>query len=195
MPHEIATFVRRESVDRARDTGANVVKGPWPRRPQPRFEFGKHLLDRIQVRTVRREKSQLRTSRFDRRAHRGLFVDGEVVEDHDGADRKRGHQDLFDVGEEGRIIERPIKDRRRDQAGRRQRCDHRVDLPLAARREIAEPLAPRAATVASQQVRRDPAFIKKNIRARIVPRLSRVPRAARGRNLRAVLLDGVDRFF
>jgi hypothetical protein len=70
-----------------------------------------------------------------------------------------------------------------------------MDLPLAAGSEVAQAHAARAAAIAPQQVGRDPAFIEKDILARIAERLPGVPVAARGRNVRPTLFVGVYRFF
>ena len=46
---------------------------------------------------------------FDRRPHRRLFMHGQVVEHHDIARPQGRHQDLLDVGQERRIIDRPVE--------------------------------------------------------------------------------------
>ena len=63
-------------------TPAPACPSSLVRAPEERFQFGERLFDRIEVRTVRRQKSDLRADRFDGRAGLWLFVPGEIVE-HD----------------------------------------------------------------------------------------------------------------
>ena len=112
MANEVAAFGGREEVERDRDQVADVVEGPRTRGAEERFQFREGQFDRIEIRTVGRQEAELGADGFDRRAHRGLFVHGEVVEHHDIAGAQRGHQDLLDVGEEGRIVDRAVEDGR-----------------------------------------------------------------------------------
>ena len=81
--------------------------------------------------------------------HLRLLVDREVVEDDDIARAQRRHQDLFDVGEERRTINGPIKHRGCAQPLKTKRGNHCVGLPVTARGVIAEPGPSRAAPVAA----------------------------------------------
>jgi hypothetical protein len=113
VPHVIAAFGGREAAERDRDEGVDLIEAPRPGRPEEGFQFGEGLFDRVEVGTVRRQKPELRADAFDRGVDLGLLVDDEVIEDHDVAGLQRGHEDLFDVGEETRIIDRAIEDGRR----------------------------------------------------------------------------------
>ena len=84
------------------------------------------------------KKSELRADVFDRGPDLGLFVHGQVVEDHHITGPERGHQDLFDIREETRIVDRAIEDRRRGQCVQPQCGGHGVCLPMAAGRVITE---------------------------------------------------------
>ena len=99
MPDEISAFSGREEAERGSDQVADVVKCSGPRRAYERFQFRKGQFDRIEIRTVGRQEAEVGTDGFDRRAHGGLFVDGEVVEHHHIARPKRRNQNLIDVGE------------------------------------------------------------------------------------------------
>ena len=50
---------------------------------------------------------------FEAGADLRLCVDREVIERHDVAGSRRAHQNLFDIGEERRIVDRSVEDRRR----------------------------------------------------------------------------------
>lgn len=195
MPHEVSTFVRCESFDRIRDQAAHVIEGTGACGPQQRFEFREGLFDRIQIGAVGGQKPELRPGRFDRRAYGRLFMDREVIENHGRPDGQRRHQDLLDVGEERGVVERTIEHGGGDEAVRGEGGDHGVHLPLAARRKVAEALAAGTAAIAPEQVRRHATFVEEEIRARVPPRLCRLPVTASGGDIRPVLFGGVHRFF
>lgn len=132
---------------------------------------------------------------FNRVAHQGLLVHGEVVEHDDVATVQRWHQHLLDVGVERRIVDRAVEDGRRGQALKAQSRDDRVGLPVAAGRVVVQPGAAGAATVAPQQVGGDAALVEEDVLPDIPQRLPPLPLPARGRDVRASLLVGVDRFF
>ena len=119
----------------------------------------------------------------------------EVIEHDDVAGAERRDQHLLDIGEKGGVVERAVEDGRGVQAIAAQRRDHRVGLPMAARRVIPQPQSAQAATVATHQVGRDARLVKEDVRARIVQRQRVVPLAARRGDIRAPLFVGVYRFF
>ena len=82
---------------------------------------------------VGRKKTQACPGAFDGGVDFGLAMHGQVIE-HDHIARPQcGHQHLFDVREEGGVIDRPVKDcRRREAIGSECRYD-RVRLPMPAR--------------------------------------------------------------
>jgi hypothetical protein len=116
------------------------------------------------------------------------------VEDHDIAGPQSRDQDLLDVGEKRWIVERAVEDRGRLEAIHAQRRDHRMRLPMAAGRVIAEPQPSRTAPIAAQQVGGDPRFVDEDIAAGVVDREQVVPPPARGGDVRAPLFVGVYRF-
>ena len=127
-----------------------MVEATRPRRSEKRLQFGEREFNRVEVRTVGGQKTDLRADRFNRGADRCLFVNDEVVEDDHITRAERRDQHLFDVGQERRIVDRSIEDRRRAQAVEPERGDHRVVLPMATRRVIMQAGADRAAAVSPQ---------------------------------------------
>lgn len=97
------------------------------------FSFAKASSIGLEIRTVGRQKAQLRAGVFDRQAHLQLLMHGEIVEHDDIPAPQRRHQDLFDIGEEARNVDRAVEDRGRRQALEPQRCDDCVGLPVTAR--------------------------------------------------------------
>lgn len=110
MADEVATFGGGEESQGHRHERTDLVKVSGPRRSEKRLQFGERELNRIEVGTVRREKPQLRADGFNRGTYGGLFVDGEIVEDNDIPRPQRRDQDLVHIGEEGRIVDRPVED-------------------------------------------------------------------------------------
>jgi hypothetical protein len=195
MSHVIATFGRREQAERDRDEVADLVETSRARGPQERFEFGEGEFNRIEVRTVGRQKSELRARRFDRLPDLGLLVGGEVVEDDDVAAPQRGREDLFNVGEKRRIVDRPIEHGRRAEPLEPQRGDHRVHLPVAARGVIAQARAPRTPAVTADQIGRDAALVEKDVLPHIAEREPGAPPASFSDDVGAPLFVGVYGFF
>ena len=140
-------------------------------------------------------KPKLRAHAFDRRAYVRLLVHGEVVEDHDITPSQRRHQNLIDIREETRIINRPIENRGRGQALEPQGRHHRVRLPVTAGRVITEPDAAAAPTVPAQQVGRDTTFVEEHVLADIVEGQPQAPLPTRRHDIRASLFVGVYGFF
>ena len=82
MPDVIPAFVWREELERRGDQRQYLIERSWSRGTQERFQFGECLFDRIEIRTVRRQKADVRTDRFDGGADFRLFMHGEIVEHH-----------------------------------------------------------------------------------------------------------------
>jgi len=78
---------------------------------QQRLELGKHLLNRVEVRAVRRQVPQLR------------------------------YQELLDPGHKCMAVDRPVQHQRRQQPVLAQRADKRRGVPVAARRIAQATLA------------------------------------------------------
>ena len=65
MAGVVRAFVWGEEVDRRGDEVADVLEVSWPRGAQERFQFGEREFDRIEIRTVGREESQVRARALD----------------------------------------------------------------------------------------------------------------------------------
>jgi hypothetical protein len=195
MPDIVRAFVRQEEGECGRHQRADVIEGARPRRPQERFQLGEGEFDRIEIGTVRRKETELRSRLLDRRAHLGLLVDRQVVHHDDIAGAQRGDEDLFDIGPEHHGVDRAIEHRRRTQLGGAQSRDHRVGLPVTARRVIRDARAARTARIPTEQIGSDPRFVNEDIPVGVVERLPRAPPAACGGDISAPLFGGVYGFF
>ena len=195
MPDEVQALQRRKQLQRDRDEFDDLVEVARSRGTHESLQLRKRQFNGIEVRTVGRQEAQLRAGLFDRDLHGGLFVHRQVVEDDDIARPQRRHEDLLDVCEKRRIVDRSIEDGGRRQSVDPQARDDGVRLPMAAGGVIPQPHATRAPPVAAQEIRRDARFIDEDIGARIVERLRILPPAARGGDVRPALFVGVYGFF
>ena len=136
----------------------------------------------------------MRARLLDGRPHLGLFVDDEVVQHDDIAGTERGHQHLFDVGQETRAIDRPIEHGGRVETIEAEGRNHRVGLPMTAGRVIVESRAAGTPAVASEQIGRDAAFIEKDVLPHVAQRLPFAPAASLSDDVGTALFVGVDRY-
>jgi hypothetical protein len=191
----VPTFGRREESERGGSEPRDVIEGARSRGTQERFQLGERHLDRIEVGTVGRQKSDLRTGGLDGRAHRWLFVDGEIVEHHDIASAERRDQHLLHVGPKAGVVDWPIEHGRCRDSGGPQRGDDRVRLPMPAGGVVAQAYAAATAPVAPQQIGRDPAFIEKDVLPGVAQGQPVAPAAPLSDDVGAPLFVGVYRFF
>jgi hypothetical protein len=195
MSDEIPTLIWRKQLERDRHELDDVVEAAWPHCPQKRLQLRERHFDRIEVGTVRREESEPSTGAFNRGQHFWLFVRRQVVEDDNIAGPQCRDEDLFDIREERGVINGAVEDRGRHQSVDAQPSDHRVRLPMPARRVIAEAHAAGAAAIAAQQIGRHARFIDEDVGPRVVERLRGVPLATGRRDVRPALFVGVYGFF
>jgi hypothetical protein len=195
VAHVGHAFVRREELERDRDEVANLLVATRTGRAQEGFQFGEREFDRIEVRTVRRQEPNVRAHALDGGADLGLLMGRQVVEHDHIASLQGGHEHLFDVCEEARTIDRPIKDGGRVQAVEAQSGHDSVRLPVPAGRVITEARAPRAAPVAAEEIGRDAAFIEKHVAPDIAERLPLAPPTTLNDDVGAALFVGVYGFF
>lgn len=195
MAEVIAAFDRGVEAECGGHEFADLVEGARTRGAHEGFQFGKREFDRIEVRTIGREKAQRRPSPGDRGPDLRLFVHGQVVEDHDIPGPERRREDLLNVGEETHVIDWPVEDGRRTEALEPQSSHDRVRFPMTAGRVIPHADAAQAATVAPEQIGRHATFIEEDILPHIAQRLPDLPLSPGRRDIRPALLVGVYRFF
>ena len=193
---EIArAFVADESHERGPDDVAHGVERARPGRAQDRFEFRETQFDRIEVRTVGREKLERRAGAGDREPNVITTMRAEIVEDDEVAGPERGYENLFDVGKKAVVIHGPIDHARRGQALEAEGSDEGARVPAAVRGVIAHALAARPAAVAPQQIRRHATLIKKHQVGKIERGLHRAPLLTRGRDVSAIVFGRPYGFF
>jgi hypothetical protein len=195
MPDVVGAFVGREEVERNCDEAADLLIAPRARGAQERFQFRERELDRIEIRTIGRQKPNGRAHLLDRRPDLGLLMGREVVKDDDIPRMQGGHQHLFDVGDKTRTIDGPIEDSGCAEALETKSGDHGVGLPMTAGGVISEPCAAGAPAVAAQEIRRDAAFIEKDVVPHIAERLPLAPSAPLSHDVGTPLFVGMYGFF
>jgi transposase InsO family protein len=79
----VGAFGGCEDVDEAPDGGPKALNRTFGGFPEQSFEFGKRVLDGVEVGRVRREVEQACTRRLDQGSHACPLVAGQVVQDHD----------------------------------------------------------------------------------------------------------------
>ncbi len=119
----------------------------------------------------------------------------QVIQHHDIARLQRGHQHLLDVRAKRGVVDGAIEDGRRGKRRGAERRHQRVRLPVATGGVVPNSRAAQAAGVATDQIGGHAGFVDEDILPRIVERLRLVPVPAGGRDIRASLFVGVDRFF
>jgi hypothetical protein len=195
VPDEIQALARREELERDREALDDLVEVAWSRRPQEGFQLRKRQFDRIEVRTVGRQKAQPRPCGFDRGLDLRLLVHREVIEDDNVARPERRHQDLLDVREKRGIVDRAVEDRRCVETVDPQGRDHGVGPPVTIWRVVAQPDPARTAPVPTDQIGRDARLIDEDVIARVVQAEGVLPAAPRRGDINAPLFVGEYRFF
>ena len=120
-----------------------------------------HLLDGIQVMTVRRQRPDLGTGSLDGRASRGIAMNGQVIHDDDVRRLQRGGKYVFRPDRKGCSIHRAFKDPRSLGTIAANGGDHGRRFPATVRDVVVYAGTARTASVQSGHVRSCAGFIKK----------------------------------
>lgn len=187
MPEGVATFGRMKERETVADGGPEFGDGAATSRPEQPFQLRKPEFNRIEVRTIGGQIPELRAGGFDSLPHPLNVMRRQVIHDDDVARAECGREDLVEVGEEGVAVHRPIQEARCGQAIDAQGADKRAGLPVLMGRVIVHATPARTASVATDQIRRRATFIKKHEAVGINRGGGRLPRAARGGDVGAVL--------
>ena len=195
MGKVVAAFFRPEAVKQGAEPLPGRLHGPFGCVTEQSFELGEDLLNRVEIRGVRRQEAQRGPHPLKGRAHGGTLVAAQVVHDDDIARGERRQQTLFDIGQKAGAIQRAIEDTRSGHAVVTQRRHEGEGLPVAVRAGRAQPLAPGAAAMTAGHVGLGPGLIQEHEAPRVKLALRALPLPAALRDVRPLLLGGHQAFF
>ena len=162
---------------------------------QDSLELGEHLFDRVEVGTVCGKVDQNCAACFDGFPHAGDFVNRDIVHERYVTSLERWSQDLFDIGAKGFAVHRTFEHERRGHVVVPQRGDEGRGLPVAVQDLVNQALSARGAAIETGNIARDAGFINENQPLWIKPWLPPSQGSAIGRDVRSILLGGVQAFF
>ena len=126
------------------------------------FDFGPHLLDRIEVGRVGRQVPGFRPDRFDGLDHAVGFVAGEIVHHDDVVWAKHWNQEVIDESLKHQRIGRAFGDHRRGNSLQTNRRNHRRRIPMSAGHCIEKPFSLQGTSVLPSHVGLGAAFVQEN---------------------------------
>ena len=112
MPEVVRTFVFGKAINELSQSTPQSFNGSLFIFAQQRFEFGKDLLNRIEVWAVRWQIEQFCARRFERFSNAFRLVTAQIVHHNDVAWLQRRNQLLSDVREKNLSINRAIDHQR-----------------------------------------------------------------------------------
>lgn len=162
---------------------------------QDRLELGEAEFNGIEVGAIGRQVPELGAGGGDAVVDALDVMGRQIVGDHNVAGLECGRQDLIDVGQETLPIHRTVEHARRRQPLDTQGGNEGARLPPALRRVVGDPLSASAASIPTDQIGGDTAFIEKDEAQGIQCRSGRLPVVARRADIRPVVFGRAYRFF
>jgi len=162
---------------------------------QQGLEFGKDLLDRIEVWAVGRQEEELGAGGANGAAYRLAFVAAEIVDDDDIAGFECWNKNLFDVSQEAFAVDRPIDHAGSINAVVPQRCQEGQRSPTPLRNLGQEFAAARRPAAKSRHVGLRPGLVDEDQARRIKPILILLPLRSPPGHVGPILLGGEQSFF
>ena len=163
--------------------------------PQHRFEFGKELLNGIEVRAVWRQIEEYRARGLDCLLDANDFMDTGIVHEHNVSTLESWDKKLFDVGSKYFARHRAFEHKGCSNAVVAQRRDESNCFPVSMQHFLYEPLILRCPTVETHDRRGNGGFIEENEPPRIEVWLSPLQGPSFGSDVRAILFRGPQTFF
>jgi hypothetical protein len=165
------------------------------RRADDRLELREAEFDRIEIGAVRRQIQQRGARPLDRLSHARDFVGTEIVRNNHVAGAQGRDEDLFDVREEARPVDRAVEDPGGGEPGDAKGGEERTGFPAPERRVVVDAHAPRGAPVTPEQIRGDARFVEKDQVRQIPRRRLTLPVGSGDGDVRLVVLAGAYGFF
>ena len=133
-------FLRGEAVEQGADTPPCGFGGSLCGFAHQVFEFGEDLLDGVQIGAIWRQEQQPCADAADGRTDGRPLVAAQIVHDDNVACPERGQEELFDIIEEARRVDRLIENAGRIDPVATQGRQERHRAPVAVRHFGKEPL-------------------------------------------------------
>jgi hypothetical protein len=187
VSEEVGALLRPEGVQGGEHELLQPLGGALLGLAEQGLELAAGVLDRVQVRAVRRQVDQGAARRLDQLTHLRALVRGQVVHHHHVARRKLRQQHPLDVGHEQVPVHRPVDGHRRTQPVLAQGADER--------RRVDQALAHRAAAASPGHVGRGRRLVDEHQPGGVDQRLGGPELLARLLDAGAVLLGGAGDFF
>ena len=195
MADIVGTFGGGEGLEGVANSGPQASDRAGRDSPQAGFEFGKDLLNGIEVGAVGGQIEHARPDSLNRLPDAGDFMTGQIVHDDAVARLQGGRQNLFDIGHKARAIDRPIQDRRSGEVVGAQDGNEGGRFPVSVGDFSDEARPAPTPAIAAGQIRPHGRLIQED---QVVPieggRLG-VPALAGRSDIRPILFCGVQDFF
>ena len=162
MPEVIAALLGAEVLEAFAEEWPQRRDGPTARPANDGFQLRKGQFDRIEVRAVGREEDQRGSCRCYRALDRSAFVCGEIIGDDDIARVQCWHEDLFDIREKDRPINRAVEHTGGREPREAQRGDEGACLPPRKRRVVVHADTARSPAVPTEQIGGDARFVEEH---------------------------------
>src|SRR5271169_1329983 len=187
-------------------SGADVVEHPLHIVPQfldaavfgaaqQLLELGERQLNRIQIRTVRRQVEHARPSSLNHLCNASALMAGEVVHHHNVTWLESPNQYLLHESLKHIPVDGSIDSGCATHAGVIQRGDERRGFPVSMWNFGDQAFSPRGAASQPRHVGLGPGLINEDQLGRIKSQLAHPPCGTGLRHVRTILLGGVDRLF
>ena len=195
MAEVVGTLGRREGGERWPHRRPQARHGAGGAGSEQRFEFGKDLLDRIEVGAVRGQVQEGSASGFDRLADPGHFMARQIVHDDPVAWAERRDQNLFDIGHEAQAIDRAVEDGRGGQLVGAEGGNDGGRLPVAGGDFRDEAGAAPPAAIAPGHLRLERGLVQEDEPVAVELRRLGAPALPGYYDIRPLLFGGVQDFF
>lgn len=191
----IGTFRGLEDFGAGFEGAHQARDGPFGDFAQEGFELGKGSFDRVHIRTVGWEISQLRARRVDQLLDPRSLVRGEIVH-HDGlAGRERGDEACLQPILEQGGVDWPVESPCRSQAAKAKAGDQSHRFVVAVRNGGLQATPTPATSAFAREICGGSRLVNENEFRRIEIELPREPFPASILDVCALLLLGMRRFF
>lgn len=195
MAEVVRAFCWSEPVEDELERVADGVERAGCGPSKQRFEFGEELFDGVEVRAVRREVEQRHSGLLEALPDAGHLVRRQVVADDDAARLHLGNQVFDEPLSEDDAGHRSVDQHRREDAVVLEPGHERRGHPVTVWRLTVERFAPVAPAAGSDHARRRSGLVDEHQPVEVEPGLGRSPDVAGERDVRPILLAGVDRPF